>query len=59
MSKILLLTRREISAYFVTPVAYIVMAMFLLFSGVIFTWFDFQSGRRPPCGARSRAWSSS
>ena len=59
MSKILLLTRREISAYFVTPVAYIVMAMFLLSPASFSSGSTSGRARRPPCRARSRAWSSS
>ena len=44
MGKILLLTRREISTFFVTPAAYIVMAIFLAFSAFIFMYFDFRPG---------------
>ncbi|MBM4016849.1 MAG: ABC transporter permease [Planctomycetes bacterium] len=41
MEKILLLTRRELSAYFVSPIAYVAMALFLLLAGVFFAfpWF--------------------
>jgi ABC-2 type transport system permease protein len=36
MSKVLLLTRREVSSYFVSPIAYVAMAIFLLVTGVFF-----------------------
>ena len=41
MSKVLLLTRRELSAYFVSPIAYVAMVLFLLLSGILFgsPWF--------------------
>ena len=41
MSKVLLLTRRELSAYFVSPIAYVAMVFFLLLSGILFgsPWF--------------------
>ena len=41
MSKMLLLTRRELSAYFVSPIAYVAMVFFLLLSGILFgsPWF--------------------
>jgi ABC-2 type transport system permease protein len=45
MQKILLLTRREISGYFVSPIAYVAMALFLLASGVFFSLLDFQQGQ--------------
>jgi ABC-2 type transport system permease protein len=37
----LLLTRRELSAYFVSPIAYVAMVFFLLLSGILFgsPWF--------------------
>ena len=44
MGKILLLTRREVSTFFVTPAAYIVMATFLAFSTFIFVYFDWRPG---------------
>ena len=41
MNKVLLLTRRELSAYFVSPIAYVAMVFFLLLSGILFgsPWF--------------------
>jgi len=41
MSKVLLLTRRELSAYFVSPIAYVALVLFLLLSGTLFgsPWF--------------------
>jgi len=41
MEKVLLLTRRELSAYFVSPIAYVAMALFLFLAGVFFAfpWF--------------------
>jgi ABC-2 type transport system permease protein len=44
MSKVLLLTRRELSANFVSPVAYVAMALFLAFSGIFFA-ISFGAGR--------------
>jgi ABC-2 type transport system permease protein len=41
MRKTLLLTRRELSAYFVSPIAYVAMVFFLFLSGILFgsPWF--------------------
>jgi len=51
MGKVLLLTRREISAYFVSPIAYVAMALFLIISGIFFALADFRPGA--PAGMRS------
>ena len=51
MGKVLLLTRREISAYFVSPIAYVAMALFLVISGIFFALADFRPGA--PAGMRS------
>jgi len=51
MGKILLLTRREVSSYFVSPIAYVAMALFLVISGFIFSLADFHSGA--PASMRS------
>jgi len=45
MSKVLLLTRREISAFFVSPIAYVAIALFLMVSSVFFVWMDFNQGQ--------------
>jgi ABC-2 type transport system permease protein len=45
MEKVLLLTRREISSYFVSPVAYVAMALFLVISGFFFAMADFRPGQ--------------
>jgi len=44
MDKVLLLTRREISACFVSPIAYVAMALFLVLSGAFFALSDFRPG---------------
>jgi ABC-2 type transport system permease protein len=44
MGRVLLLTRREVGAYFVTPVAYVVMAIFLFFASIFFAGLDFRDG---------------
>ena len=44
MSKILLLTRREVASYFVSPIAYVAMALFLLITGIFFASADFHTG---------------
>ncbi len=38
MRNVLVLTRREISSYFVSPIAYVAMVLFLLLAGVVFAW---------------------
>lgn len=38
MRKVLILARRELSAYFYSPMAYVIAALFLLMVGVIFLW---------------------
>jgi ABC-2 type transport system permease protein len=44
MDKVLILTRREVATYFVSPVAYVAMALFLAVAGLIFAMADFQPG---------------
>lgn len=44
MRNVMILTRRELSSYFVSPIAYVAMALFLLISGIVFAGWDFQSG---------------
>ena len=44
MNKVLLLTRRELSANFVSPIAYVAMAMFLVISGIFFA-MSFDAGK--------------
>ena len=51
MGKVLLLTRREVSAYFMSPIAYVAMALFLVISGVFFALADFRPGA--PAAMRS------
>jgi ABC-2 type transport system permease protein len=51
MGKIFLLTRREVASYFVSPIAYVAMALYLVISGLIFGLFDFHSGA--PAAMRS------
>ena len=36
MSAILTIARREISAFFVSPIAYVVLTVWLLFFGIVF-----------------------
>ncbi len=38
MRKIVILARRELSAYFYSPMAYVIAALFLLLVGLIFLW---------------------
>ena len=38
MRKVLILAKRELSAYFYSPMAYVITALFLLMVGVIFLW---------------------
>ncbi len=44
MSRAWVIARRELSSYFYSPIAYVVMMLFLLASGVFF-WDDFQPGQ--------------
>jgi ABC-2 type transport system permease protein len=44
MRNILVLTRREIASYFVSPVAYVVIGLFLVLSGAFFALGDFYPG---------------
>jgi ABC-2 type transport system permease protein len=45
MEKVRLLTRRELSAYFVSPIAYVAMALFLFLAGVFFAFPGFGAFR--------------
>jgi len=51
MGKVLLLTRREVSSYFVSPIAYVAMALFLVIAGFFFALADFRPGA--PAAMRS------
>ncbi|MBE3070516.1 MAG: ABC transporter permease [Planctomycetes bacterium] len=51
MEKVWLLTRREISSYFVSPIAYVAMALFLVIAGFFFALADFRPGA--PAAMRS------
>ncbi len=44
MTRSLTIARRELSSYFCSPIAYVVMAVFLLTCGFLF-WDDFQPGQ--------------
>ena len=44
MSKVLLLTRREVSSFFVSPIAYVATALFLVIAGFFFAFGDFRPG---------------
>jgi ABC-2 type transport system permease protein len=44
MRNVLVLTRREVASYFVSPVAYVAMALFLVISGIFFALGDFYPG---------------
>jgi ABC-2 type transport system permease protein len=44
MDKVLILTRREVATYFVSPVAYVAMALFLVVAGLMFAMTDFRPG---------------
>jgi len=45
MNRVLIIARREISSLFVSPIAYVVLFIFLLFMGVVFTYFIFSPGQ--------------
>lgn len=51
MRNLLLLTRRELSSYFVSPIAYVAMALFLVIAGFFFALADFRPGA--PAAMRS------
>jgi len=51
MGKVWILTRRELSAYFVSPIAYVAMALFLVIAGFFFGLADFRPGA--PAAMRS------
>jgi ABC-2 type transport system permease protein len=44
MRNVLVLTRREVASYFVSPVAYVAMALFLVIAGIFFALGDFYPG---------------
>lgn len=44
MRNVMILTRRELSSYFVSAIAYVAMALFLASSGLVFALTDFSSG---------------
>ena len=39
------LTRRELSVFFYSPIAYVVIALFLIVTGIFFSLFNFQPGQ--------------
>ncbi len=45
MGKVLTLAKRELAAYFYSPVAYLVVALFLAVSGIVFFWRVFVPGQ--------------
>ncbi len=51
MEKVWLLTRREVGSYFVSPIAYVAMALFLVIAGFFFALSDFRPGA--PAAMRS------
>ena len=51
MRNVLTLARREVAAYFVSPIAYVAMALFLVISGFFFALADFRPGA--PAAMRS------
>ncbi len=47
MSNALTIARRELGAYFVSPIAYVVIALFLLLAGGVFFFWDFAQAATP------------
>ncbi len=50
MRNVLTITERELRAYFVSPMAYVVITFFLFFSGLIFTFSIYQPQARAEMG---------
>jgi ABC-2 type transport system permease protein len=48
MSAILTIARREVLAFFVSPIAYVVATVWLLMMGIAFSWFALLSMSQPP-----------
>jgi ABC-2 type transport system permease protein len=44
MGRVLIIARREISSLFISPIAYVVLFLFLLFMGILFIWRIFTPG---------------
>jgi ABC-2 type transport system permease protein len=44
MGRVLIIAKREISSLFISPIAYVVLFLFLLFMGILFTWRIFTPG---------------
>jgi len=44
MQNVFVLTRREVASYFVSPIAYVAMALFLVIAGLFFALVDFRAG---------------
>ncbi len=44
MGRVLIIARREVSSLFVSPIAYVVLFLFMLFMGIIFAWRIFTPG---------------
>lgn len=45
MSRVLTIARREVSSLFLSPIAYLVLFLFLVFMGIIFAWWIFIPGQ--------------
>jgi len=45
MGRVLTIARREVSSLFYSPIAYVVMFLFLLFMGIFFAWWVFIPGQ--------------
>lgn len=45
MSQVLTIARREVMSLFISPVAYLVLFLFLVFMGILFTWQIFIPGQ--------------
>jgi len=44
MGRVLIIAKREISSLFISPIAYVVLFLFLLFMGILFIWRIFTPG---------------
>ena len=45
MSRVLTIAKREVSSLFLSPIAYLVLFLFLVFMGIIFAWWIFIPGQ--------------
>ncbi len=45
MSRVIIIAKRELNSLFVSPIAYVVLFLFMLFMGVVFTYYIFSPGQ--------------